>query len=501
VLIDAAKEAEILRLHHAEKWPIGTLASQLGVHHSTVRRVLAQAGVEAGRVMTRPSRIEPFLPFVRATLATYPTLRSSRLWVMVQERGYQGGTDHFRTLIARYRPRPAAEAFLRLRTLPGEQAQVDWGHFGSLQVGRAQRPLYGFVVVLSYARQIFLRFSLSAAMPSFVRGHVEAFAFFGGAPRVLLYDNLKSAVLERVGDVIRFHPTLLELAGHYRFQPRPVAPARGNEKGRVERAIQYIRHAFFAARSFADVDDLNAQALTWCQGEAADRPCPEERTRTVREVFADEQLKLLPLPQTPFDAEERIEVAVGKTPYVRFDRNDYSVPHAHVRRTLVVRATAERVRVLDGSSVVADHGRSWDRDQTVESPDHIAALVERKRRAREGRATERVTRLVPSSRSLLEHVAERGGSLGGVVVGLGRLLEREGPERLEQAVAEAVSRGTPHLGAVHQALDRAQHARGHPPAVSVPLPADARLEGLTVKPHALSSYDQLARPPEKGAKR
>ena len=144
--------------------------------------------------------------------------------------------------------------------MPGEQAQVDWAHFGKLQVGRAVRPLWAFVMVLSYSRRPFVRFFPGASMPFFLRGHAEAFAEFGGVPRVLLYDNLKSAVLERHGDAIRFNPTLLELAAHYRFEPRPVAIARGNEKGRVERAIRYVREAFFEARTYADLADLNRQA-------------------------------------------------------------------------------------------------------------------------------------------------------------------------------------------------------------------------------------------------
>ena len=146
--------------------------------------------------------------------------------------------DHFRHLVACHRPRPKAEAYLRLRSLPGEQAQVDWGHFGHLEIGRARRPLMAFVMVLSHSRQIFLRFFLDARMENFLRGHVAAFTAWRGVPRVLLYDNLKSAVLERRGDAIRFHPTLLGFAGQYRYEPRPVAVARGNEKGRVERAIR-----------------------------------------------------------------------------------------------------------------------------------------------------------------------------------------------------------------------------------------------------------------------
>ena len=180
--------ARIVRLRTTEKWRVGTIARQLRVHRDTVRRVLAQHGTPVPTGPLRPSRIDPYRGFILATLDTYPSLTAARLYAMVRERGYRGSGEHFRHCIATMRPRPAAEAYLRLRTLPGEQAQVDWGHFGHLQFGRARRPLMAFVMVLSHSRQIFLRFGLSAAMDAFLRGHVLAFAAFGGVPRVLLID-------------------------------------------------------------------------------------------------------------------------------------------------------------------------------------------------------------------------------------------------------------------------------------------------------------------------
>jgi transposase len=176
------------------------------------------------------------------------------------------GKSRFRAIVA-HRPRPKAEAFLRLRTLPGEQAQCDWSHFGHLVIGRARRPLMAFVMVLSFSRQISLRFFLDARMENFLR-HLGAFVAWQGIPRVILYDNLRSAVLQRQGDAIRFNPTLLDFAAHYRFEPRPVAVARGNEKGRVEKAIRFVRDAFFAARKFADLDDLKYPADAWCRSLA-----------------------------------------------------------------------------------------------------------------------------------------------------------------------------------------------------------------------------------------
>jgi transposase len=492
-MIPRALEAEILRLHHTEHWPIGTIATQLRVHHGTVRRVLAQAGVPVAPKTMRPSMVEPYLAFIAETLAKYPRLRASRLFAMVRERGYPGAPDHFRAIIARLRPRPAAEAYLRLRTLPGEQNQIDWAHFGELTIGRAVRPLMAFVMVLSYSRHLFLRFYLGAAMPYFIRGHVEAFSYFGGVARTALYDNLRSAVLERRDEAIRFHPTLLELAAHYHFQPRPVAVARGNEKGRVERAIRFARDAFFAARSFRDLDDLNAQALAWCEGAAAERLCPPERSRTVREVFAEEQPLLLTLPDNPFPAEERIEVTVDKTPYVRFNLNDYSIPHTHVHRTLIVLATLDTVRILDGPEVIGTHPRSFDRGAQIETPAHIEALVAHKGAARAHRAQDRLHHAAPSATTLFVRAAERGVHLGVLTRGLLQLLDSHGAQALEAAIAAALAEDTAHLGAVRHFIDHHAHARGQQPPIAVPLPNDPRLQQLSVRAQPLSDYEQLAK--------
>ena len=487
-------EAQILRYFHAEKWKIDTIATQLRVHHSVVRRVLAQAGLPHTGPPPRPSRVDPYLPFIRQTLEKFPKLTASRLYAMVCERGYRGSPNHFRHVIACLRPRRPAEAYLRLRSLPGEQSQTDWAHFGHLEIGRARRPLMAFVMVLSHSRQIFLRFCLDARMENFLRGHVAAFQAFSGVPRVVLYDNLKSAVLERRGDAIRFHPSLLAFAGHYRYEPRPVAVARGNEKGRVERAIRYVRESFFAARSFTDLDDLNAQADAWCAGMAADRQCPAEPARTVREVFAAEAAQLMQLPDNPPPVHERVAVRVGKTPYVRFDLNDYSVPAAYVQRTLTVLADPQELRIVDGVHVLAHHRRSYDKGAQIEDPAHIQALVEQKRAARQHRATDRLIQAAPAAHDLLVRAAERGANLGAITVGLQRLLDRYGAAELQAAILEALVRDVPHPNAVRLALEQRRTQRGDAPPVAVDLPAHVQARDVPVSPHALETYDQLREP-------
>ncbi|SAL77282.1 IS21 family transposase [Caballeronia telluris] len=487
-------EAQILRYYHVEKWRCGTIARQLHVNRGTVQRVLAQAGLPRIGPMLRPSLIDAYLPFIHETLKKFPSLTASRLYAMVYERGYRGGQHHFRHLVSLHRPRPVAEAYLRLRTLPGEQAQCDWGSFGHLQIGRARRPLMAFVMVLSWSRQIYLHFFLDARMDSFLGGHAGAWAAWSGLPRVVLYDNLKSAVLERRGDAIRFNPTLLAFAAHHRYEPRPVAVCRGNEKGRVERAIRFVRENFFAARKFVDLDDLNAQTALWCAGPAADRPCREEPTITVREAFAREQPSLLALPANPYPCELQLAVKVNKTPYVRFDLNDYTIPHTHVRRTLTVRADPHQVRILDGADLLATHVRSYDRGAQIEIATHIDALVARKREARHHRGLDHLAQAAPASQTLMLRAAERGGNLGNITANLLRLLDRYGASELQAAIEETLASGAaPHPNPVRLALERRREARKLPPPVAVPMPEHVRRKDTLVTPHRLDIYDQITR--------
>lgn len=482
--------ARIERLYTVEHWRVGTIARQLNVHRDTVRRVLREHGAAAPGVPLRRSLIEPYEAFIRETLEKYPTLTASRLYDMVCERGYAGQGSHFRFLVSTMRARPPAEAYLRLRTLPGEQMQIDWGHFGHLQIGQARRSLMGFVAVLSYSRRVFLRFFLNAQMDSFLRGHVEAFTAFGGLARTLLFDNLKSVVLERIGDTIRFNPEFLAFAKHYRFEPRPVAVARGNQKGRVERQIDFIRKSFFAARKFVDVADLNAQAVDWCEGRAFDRPWPQDDSLTVRQAFAVEQPRLLELPVAGYALGQRLDVAVAKTPYVRFDWNDYTVPHSHVQRTVSVLADEQRVRIFDGIAELANHCRSFDRHQVIEEPAHLEALVEHKGRARAHRGCDALAQVAPASTVLLQMAAVRGHNLGSITAALLRLLDQYGAPALQAAVLEAIERDVPHPNAVRLALERARERTGLPPALALALPEHVARRDAPMRTQSLACYDR-----------
>jgi len=493
MMITPERHAEIRRLYYGEHWKVGTIAAALGVHHDTIRAAIAHDTQGVRRGTCRTTKLDPYLPVVRDTLAQYPRLRATRLFEMVKARGYPGSVVQLRRAVRLIRPIATATAYRRLTTLAAEEAQVDWGAFGAIRIGRGVRPISGFVMVLSYSRAIFALFTVDQTLESFLRGHVEAFAAFHGIARTLVYDNLRSAVLERAGTAIRFHPRLLELAGHYHFAPRPCTPGRGNEKGKVERQIQYLRHAFFAARTFVDVDDLNAQFRRWRDEVAHQRFHPEQRDRTVADVLAEEQPRLLPLPAHPFEADVMRTVVSGKTPYVRFDRNSYSIPHTHVRRPLTLLASPTTVRVIAGIEEIARHVRSYDTGQVLEQEAHVAGLVAATRQDNPSSARDRLRLAVPAVATLLERLAARGESLRGHTARLLALLDDYGPQELAAAIARALERDALGAGAIAHILETRRRQRGLKPPIPIALPDHPGVRDLDVTPHRLETYDDLTR--------
>jgi len=491
-MITPAQHAEIRRLYYGEHWKVGTIAAQLGVHHDTVHAAIADTRA-VRRGTCRPTQLDPYLPFVRDTLTQYPRLRATRLHEMLRVRGYLGSATQVRRLVRGLRPQIMAPVYRRLTTLIGEEAQIDWGSFGTVRIGHGTRLLSAFVLVLSYSRAIFARFTLDHTLESFLLGHVEAFHAMGGCARTLVYDNLKSAVLERQGTAIRFHPRLLDLAGHYHFAPRPCTPGRGNEKGKIERQIRYLREAFFAARTFRDVDDLNAQFRGWRDGLAYQRPHPDQRDRTVAAVFAEEQARLLPLPAHPFETDALRAVVARKQPYVIFDRNRYSIPHTHVRRPLTLIASPTIVRVVDGAEELARHLRSYDTGQTIEDAAHLEGLVAATGSTHAGTAQDRLRLAVPLTATLFERLAARGDALRPHLLRLQALLADYGPQELTAAVALALERNALGAGSISHILETRRRQRSRTPPMAVILPDHPGVRALTVTPHPLEPYDALSR--------
>lgn len=487
--------AHIRRLHFAEHWKVGTIATELQVHHEAVERALGldtRGGMAVRRVM--PTLLDDYKPFIRETLEKHPRLRATRLLHMVKPRGYRGSYESVKRYVREVRPRGRTEAFFRIETMPGEEAQVDWGLFGKLKVGDAERQLCCFVMVLSHSRAVYARFALDMTMESFLRGHVCAFNALGGVPRRVLYDNLKSVVLERYGDAVRFHPRLLELAGHYHYAPTPCAPYRGNEKGKVERTIRYLRDSFFAARRFTGVADLNAQLSTWVSDIAMARQWPGAKdNRRVVDVFGGEKARLMPLPAGAFSTDVVRAVASGKTPYVRFDGNDYSLPHSLVRKPLTLCASEDTVRLLDGVDEVARHVRSYDKGRRFESEAHLAGLAKEKRRAAHARRRDVLKSSLKNADDFFAALCLRDKSLSHEAARLTKLVSQYGAVDVDTAMAEALAKHSVSAASVAHLLDARARKRGQLPLLDVVVPESVK--HLHVSPHPLTDYDELSKRP------
>ena len=262
-------------------------------------------------------------------------------------------------------------------------------------------------------------------------------------------------------------------------------------KGKVERQIQYLRHAFFAARPFRDLDDINAQFRRWRDEVAHRRRHPDQPDRTVADVWAEEKPRLLPLPAHPFETDLVRVVRSGKTPYVRFDRNLYSIPHTHVRKPLTLVAGATRIRILDGQTELTNHHRTYDTGLTVEDPAHLENLLVATRQANAHTTRDRLRAAVPATATLFERLAERGEALRPNATRLLALLDDYGPQELAAAVALALERDALGAGSITHILETRRRQRGLKPPLRLTLPDRPGLRDLDVRSHDLESYDAL----------
>lgn len=485
--VTAETETEIRRLFFAEHWKVGTIEAQLDVHPDVVKRVVGLLSEQRVRPAPRPRAIEPFVAFIDETLARYPRLRATRLYDMVRPRGYAGSVRTLRDHVALVRPAPRREVFLRTEPMVGEQAQIDWAYVGPRTVPGGQRGLWVFVMVLASSRAMWAEFVWDLSVWSLRRSLVRATQFFGGTPRQWLFDNPRTVVLERHGDAVRFHPMLLELAGQMRVQPRLCGVRKPQQKGRVERAVRYLRERFLAGRTLLDVTTGNRLMLEFLDEIAHRRPHPVHRDRTVGDLFTEERERLLPLPSPLPGIDQVVPVTPDKTAFVRFDNNLYSVPPVWAGRALTLVADDAVVRLLDAGAEVARHARSWGRQQRVEAHAHRAEILATKRHASDLKGRDRLRAVVPEIDVLMARWVTAGRNLGNMVGRTIHLLNLYGETLLGEAVTELIARGTHDPGALAILCERRRRAADKP--VPLDLQLGDHVPDRDVIPHDLGGYD------------
>lgn len=349
------------------------VARRTGSSRNTVAKLArAKAPLRYPR-RTRPSILDPFKPYLLARFREH-RLSNVRLLEEIRPMGYAGGIDVLRRFLTPLRRERAlrAKATVRFETPPGHQAQADWAHCGRFRDTQGHEVAVAcFTMVLGFSRMLYAEFTLSMDLPTLLRCHVNAFDFFGGFPREVLYDNMAQVRLPSGS----WNALLLDFAHHYGFTPRTCRPYRPRTKGKVERSIGYIRGNFLAGRSFLDMADLNAQGRHWLTHTANVRVHATTGSRPV-DLFLREGL-------TPLGSvcSYRLgQVGVRKVDaegFVHWDRSRYSTPPEQVGQEVVVEAAGHKVTIRAGDLVIAEHPRAPKEGSCMVRPEHVAAFWKR----------------------------------------------------------------------------------------------------------------------------
>ena len=480
---------ELHRLYWSEHWPIRKIVRQLNMGWKTIRKYLDAPAQDPAR-RDRPSKLDPFKGAITEWFEKDPLVSAAVIEQKLRPMGYQGGHSIVREYVRNARPEVAPKrAFVRMEPLAGERFEVDWGHFGALNYSGDSRKLYAFALVDAHSRTLYVEFTHSQSFGTFARCHVHAFDVLGGVARKIAYDNLATAVAEHDGRLVRFLPRFLGFARDHGFFPHACNPASGWEKGKIERAIGYLRQNFWPLREFTDLYDVNRQVRQWLAEVANQRLHRETRERPL-ERFKPEALR--PLPIIPYDYRDSSEALVHKDLRLPFDGNRYCVPHRYVGRRLTIKADSSSVTVYDRVEEIVSYARSWRRGQTFGAARFEKLLAEQRPAARRSQVQQRLLASLDGlcSRSLLEaylrDMADTDRSLSRQISELLELIRQYGPQDVAVAIEKAAAARAFGADYVTNILRQQRSPRRPQPPLRL---RDPLLNELVTDPLSLLEYD------------
>ena len=477
---------QIKDLHQRQGLNAQQIATALGMHRHTVVKWLAEPHYRARRSAPRRSKLDPYKPDIVRWLDSHP-LSAVQIFQRLREQGYEGGYSILTDYVRQIRP-PRQPAYLKLAFAPGECAQVDWGSYGTLAVGATQRRLSFFVMVLCYSRLMYLEFTLAQTLEHFLSCHENALRAFGGGVKAVMVDNLKSAVLKRpIGETPVFHPRYLELANHFGFTIRPCAVGKGNEKGRVENGVGYVKKNFLNGLEISDLSALNLAAQQWLETVANVRIHGQTRQRPV-DRFEQEKPHLLALPESPFDSALINTVRASNQFRISFDANRYSVPAEYANRRVLLKAYPDRLCLYHNEKLIARHRRCYERHRDIEDPEHPRALLAQRRNAREHKLLARFLSLSPQAEAYYHRLAERRLNARHHVHKIVALSEIYGTEALARALDDALEFEAYSCEYIANLLETRARQRPHD-ATPLQVPRAGDLLELDVPEPDLSLYE------------
>lgn len=482
--------AEIKRLGTAEKLSISEISRRVRVDRKTVRKTLKSECLPVvTRTPRRQSKIEPFKKYIAERLQAYPELAGTAILEDIRRQGYTGKIRILTEYLSMVRPKHR-EVFLRIETAPGEQMQVDWANCGTIVMGQSVRKLSAFVAVLSFSRQMYVEFTLSQCQEDFIQCHINAFRYFSGICRRILYDNLKLVVLSRVGSNVRFNPKFLEFSGVFGFEPVLCNVARGNEKGKVENGIKYIRGNFLEGREIKSWPELQRQARQWLDEVANVRLHRTTHEKPV-ERWEREKASLQALPCREYDASILRTARSTHQALIAFDGNTYTVPPEWAYKTLSIRANSQEVWILSDCQEIARHRRSYDRGAVIEDPKHVAGIVALKRRAFTARQEKRFLGFGPEAKEYYEGLLSNQVHPVRHIAKIMDLAATYGESEVLAAVREALKYKAYGAAYVQSILFQRRTAKNLGEILPLTIPQKPEWDELRTKEPDLSIYDKL----------
>lgn len=483
-MIDKRTIFEIQRLKD-EGYSNRRIAVCLNISRRVVKKYLDNPVIIVRPRQKCPSKLDAFKEKIVELLKQDPGVSSMVIKQHIDKLGYGGGRTILRDYVHSLRDK-ARQAYIRFESMPGRQFQIDWGYFGVLVYGNTKRKLYCFVMLECHSRLMYIEFTHSMKMDAFLRCHYHAFLFFGGTASEIVHDNLKSAVIERVGKIIRFNERYLEFLRYFHIVPIACNVRAAWEKGKVEKSVQYIRNNFWSCRTFTDLSDVNRQAWQWLSEVANVRIHATTGEKPLERYQKD---KMRPLPGSfDMDLRDHTEPKVHTDCRIEFDGNKYTVPSWLRGKTVTAKADNDVLSVYYKGKRVAAHPRSWERKKVIEDEKHIKSILKGKHKALRTRQEEIFFSLGETAEKYVEGLARNGLFLDKSIAGLLDLKDAYGTERLLKAIDAAMGYGAYGVDYVENILY--QQSRPEHPYPKVIL-KNEELSNLRLHELDLKEYDAL----------
>jgi len=432
------RRSDVFEMH--KMWNQGftkrQIARQLQLHRGTVAKYLANPDPIIKKRQAKKSKLDPYKVMVKKMVDQYPAVKAPVVLQRLIDVGFDGEITIVRNLLRELRGEMVSrEPFIRFETGPGEQIQIDWGHFGSLPYGSTRRKLYALVVLEGHSRMLYVHFTHSQQQSSLHQGLLGAFNYFGGLPSEIVVDNMLTAVTERVGTVIRFNDAFLDFLRRFSITPRACTVRAPYEKGKVENAIKYLRNNFWPLREFADLTDVQNQVQHWLDSIANVRKHHSTGETPVKRLQG-----LKPLTQVLPDCRYTCSLLVHKDFGIRFDANVYTVPPWAIGKHITLKADNRKVSIYLKEKLIACHNRCWDRKQRIESQAHLEQVKKIKKRLLQDRQVLVFLSLGDIALHFLEKITDLSLPIRKNIAGLLKLQDEYGESSLLYGIGKAMEK-------------------------------------------------------------